>query len=51
MTQWFPLPWISGFVFVGWLMVSGEITLLNVLTAILLAWLLPKWRLMTPMLI
>ena len=27
---------------VGWLMVSGEITLLNVLTAILLAWLLPK---------
>lgn len=42
MTAWFPMPWISAGVFVGWQMLNGGPSLLNLLAGVFLAWLLPK---------
>ena len=42
MMQWFPMPWMSGLVLLGWLLIQGEFSIFNLLVAILLAWLLPK---------
>ncbi|MGC1440459.1 MAG: Na+/H+ antiporter subunit E [Burkholderiaceae bacterium] len=42
MIRWFPMPWVSGFVFLGWVMLNGNISVLSVLAAVLLAWFVPR---------
>ncbi len=42
MTGFFPMPWTSGLILIGWLLIQGEFSLFNLLVAVLLAWLLPK---------
>lgn len=39
--QW-PMPWTSMGLFVGWLMLMGEVSLLAVLGALFFAWVLPR---------
>lgn len=42
MIAWFPRPWISAGIFIGWQLLNGGPTLLNLLTGLVLAWLLPR---------
>jgi len=42
MMQWFPMPWTSGMVLLGWLLIQGEFSVFNLLVAVVLAWLVPK---------
>ncbi|MGH1357791.1 MAG: Na+/H+ antiporter subunit E [Burkholderiaceae bacterium] len=42
MSRQLPMPWTSLGVFVGWLLLMGEISLLALLGGLLFAWLLPR---------